>query len=54
LEKYYSKDSEDLILMLELKDEDEEYEVEEVKDKVAKAGYIRYFVKWLDRFSKYN
>ncbi len=37
-----------------LKDEDEEYEVEEVKDKNFKKGYIRYLVKWFDWFSEYN
>jgi len=34
--------------MPKLKDEDEEYKVEKVKDKQIKAGHIRYLVKWLD------
>ena len=33
LERYHPKDSDDLMPMLELEDEDEEYKVEEVKDK---------------------
>ncbi len=40
--------------MLELKDEDEEYKVEEVRDKQIKAAYIRYFVKWLGWPLEYN
>ena len=33
LERYHLRDSDDLMPMLELEDEDEEYEVEEVRDK---------------------
>jgi hypothetical protein len=40
--------------MPELEDEDEEYEVEEVKDEQIKAGHVRYLVKWLGWPSKYN
>jgi len=40
--------------LLELEDEDEEYEVEEVKDKNFKKGYVRYLVKWFGWPSEYN
>ena len=40
--------------MLELKDKNEEYKVKKVRDKQIKAGYIRYFVKWLGWSSEYN
>ncbi len=34
--------------MLRLKDEDEKYKVEKVKNNQIKINYIRYLVKWLD------
>ena len=40
--------------LLELEDEDEEYKVEEVKNKNFKKGYVRYLVKWLGWLSEYN
>jgi hypothetical protein len=54
LERYHPKDNDDLIPMLKLEDEDEECEVEKVKDKQIKAGHVRYLVKWLDWPSEYN
>ncbi len=42
------------MLLPELKDEDEEYKVEEVKDKNLKKKYVRYLVKWFDWLSEYN
>ena len=38
----------------ELKDEDEEYKVEKVKNEQIKAGHVRYLVKWLGWPSEYN
>ncbi len=40
--------------MSELEDENKEYEVEKVKDKQIKAGYVRYLVKWLNWPLEYN
>ncbi len=54
LEKYYLQDRDDFIPLPELKDEDEEYKVEKVKDKNFKKRYIRYFVKWFGWLSEYN
>ena len=54
LEKYHLKDGDNLMPMLELEDEDEEYEVEKVRDKQIKTGHVRYLVKWLNWLSKYN
>ena len=54
LEKYHPKDNDNLIPMPKLEDEDEEYKVEEVRDKQIKAGYVRYLVKWLGWPSEYN
>src|SRR6266566_1732283 len=52
LEKYHPRNKDDLIFLPELKDEDKEYEVEEVKDKNLKKKYIRYLVKWFGWFSE--
>ena len=38
----------------ELEDEEEEYKVEEVKDKAIITGHIRYLIKWLGWLSEYN
>ncbi len=40
--------------MPELKDENQEYEVEKIKDNTVKAGYIQYLVKWLGWLLEYN
>ena len=54
LEKYHPRDDGHLMFMLELEDEEEEYKVEEVKNKVIIAGHVRYLVKWLGWPSEYN
>jgi len=55
LEKYHlTGNEEDLMLIPELEDDEEEYEVEEVKDKDVKQEHVRYLVKWLGWPSEYN
>jgi len=54
LEKYHLKNSKNFIPMPELKDENQEYEVEKIKDNTVKAGYIQYLVKWLGWLLEYN
>jgi hypothetical protein len=45
LEPYYPRKGEDPLPMPELEDNQEEYEVEEVKDKALIKGQVRYLVK---------
>ena len=54
LEPYYGRDDADPLPMPELEDEPDEYEVEEVKDKVLMKGQIRCLVKWAGWPAEYN
>ncbi len=46
LKKYYLRLEDELLLILELKDNNNEYKVKEVKDKGEIKGKIYYLVKW--------
>jgi RNase H-like domain found in reverse transcriptase/Reverse transcriptase (RNA-dependent DNA polymerase)/Integrase zinc binding domain/Chromo (CHRromatin Organisation MOdifier) domain/Integrase core domain len=54
LEPYHSRDHEEPLPMPDLEDDQEEYEVEEIKDKALMKGKIRYLVKWAGWPSEYN
>ncbi len=54
IETYHARKGQPALPMPELEDDTDEYEVEEVKDRVQKNGEIRYLVKWRGWPSEYN
>jgi hypothetical protein len=55
LEPYYSRGTEEPLPMPDLEDDqDNEYEIEEVKDQTLMKGKVKYLVKWTGWPSEYN
>ena len=54
LEPYYPRETDNPLPLPELEDNPDEYEVEEVKDKILMKGKIHYLVKWIGWPSEYN
>jgi len=54
IEKYRLREEDPLLLMPELEDDDEEWEIEEVVNTAKKNGQVRWLVKWKGWPSEYN
>jgi hypothetical protein len=54
LEKYHPRDDEDPMPIPDLEDDDEEWEIEEIKDKAILNKRLHYLIKWKGWPAEYN
>jgi hypothetical protein len=54
IEKYHPRDDQDLMPMPDLENDDEEWEIEEIKDKAILNKQLHYLIKWTGWPAEYN